>query len=230
MRCLLWDFDGTLAQRDGDWSGALVETAAANGITTTRNAIRPYLQSGFPWHTPEIIRDHAESSEVWWGRLEPVFSSAFNEGAGLSDHEAKTLAGQVKETYLDPRCWRVFDDVLPGLRELTAHGWQHMILSNHVPELEELVHAVGLKEHFIKVYSSAITGVEKPNPQAFRRVVDFVGTETELWMIGDSWTADICGAELCGIRSVLLRKSHLEAKRQCPTTVELPGILLSAGP
>lgn len=225
MRCLLWDFDGTLAQREGDWSGALVETAAANGVITTRDSLRPFLHRGFPWHAPDAIRDGAESSEAWWGRLEPVFCLAFKEGAGLPAEEASVLAGQVRETYLDPSRWRTFDDVLPGLRELTSHGWQHIILSNHVPELEELVDAMGLKEHFIKVISSANTGVEKPNPKAFHRVVDFLGTEAELWMIGDSWTADICGAEACGIRSVLLRKSHVEAKRQCPTLAELPAIL-----
>ena len=139
--------------------------------------------------------------------------------------DANVLAGQVRETYLDQKHWRVFGDVPTGLRELTSHGWQHIILSNHVPELEELVDVIGLKEHFIKVISSANTGVEKPNPKAFRQVVDFLGTKAELWMIGDSWTADICGAEMCGIRSVLLRKSHVEAKRQCLTLAELPAIL-----
>src|SRR3954462_5037848 len=102
MRCLLWDFDGTLAQRDGDWSGALVETAAAIGVITSRDALRPFLQCGFPWHNAEVIRDCAESSAAWWGRLEPVFSMAFKEGAGLSEKEANALAGQVKETYLNP--------------------------------------------------------------------------------------------------------------------------------
>jgi putative hydrolase of the HAD superfamily len=225
MRYLLWDFDGTLAQREGDWSGALVETAVANGIVTTRNAIRPFLQSGFPWHTPEVIREAAESSEFWWEQLEPVFFSAFKEGAGLPEEKASSLAGQVRDIYLDPRRWRVFDDVPPGLRFLTANGWQHIILSNHVPELEELLASIGLKEHFIKVNSSGRTGVEKPNPAAFRRVIEDVGVDADLWMIGDSWVADACAAEMCGIRSVLLRKSHADAKRHCPTLAELPAML-----
>lgn len=225
MRCLLWDFDGTLAQRDGDWSGALVETAATNGVTTSRDALRPFLQRGFPWHAPDVVRDGSESSEAWWERLKPVFFLAFKVGAGLPADQASVLADQVRETYLNRRCWRVFDDVPTGLRDLTSHGWQHIILSNHVPELDELVDVIGLKEHFIKVFSSGNTGVEKPNPKAFRQVVDFLGTKAELWMIGDSWSADICGAEMCGIRSVLLRKSHEEARRQCLTLAELPAIL-----
>ena len=225
MRFLLWDFDGTLAQRDGDWSGALVETAAANGITATRDAIRPFLRSGFPWHTPEVIREGSESPQVWWGRLEPVFGRAFEEGAGLLAEKASVLAGQVRETYLDRQRWRVFDDVLPCLGILSARGWRHIILSNHVPELEELVDALGLKEHFLQVFSSAMTGVEKPNPKAFGRVMEFVGKDTELWMVGDSWVADVCGAEQSGIRSVLLRKSHADARRHCLTLAELPAIL-----
>ena len=74
MRTLIWDFDGTLGYREGGMFGAaLLEVVrqTAPGADVTQGQIRPYLQSGFPWHTPE--RPHLEiaSSEPWrvWGSM-----------------------------------------------------------------------------------------------------------------------------------------------------------------
>src|SRR5574341_525610 len=33
---------------------------------------------------------------------------------------------------------RMFEDTLPCLQSLTAQGWQHVVLSHHVPELPAL--------------------------------------------------------------------------------------------
>ncbi len=71
MRILMWDFDGTLASRDGMWTGTLV--AVANRLLpermVTKDDIRPFLQTGFPWHTPEHPHPH-QSSDEWWAVLE----------------------------------------------------------------------------------------------------------------------------------------------------------------
>jgi|GEM_PF-3887862 len=53
---LIWDFDDTLARRDGRWSGALVQAAATEGVTVDAAALKPYLREGFPWHLHENVR------------------------------------------------------------------------------------------------------------------------------------------------------------------------------
>jgi putative hydrolase of the HAD superfamily len=42
-------------------------------------------------------------------------------------------------------------------------------------------------------------GVSKPDPGIFRAAQERIGlTPEDLWMIGDSYRADICGAKRCG--------------------------------
>jgi len=54
MKYILWDFDGTLAYRDGNWSGALYSILLNNGIIDiTIDALKPYLTKGFTWHNTE---------------------------------------------------------------------------------------------------------------------------------------------------------------------------------
>lgn len=50
--------------------------------------------------------------------------------------------------FLDPVAWVVYDDTEQALAELSDHGWRHVIVSNHMPELPRLVTDLGLADHF----------------------------------------------------------------------------------
>lgn len=52
---LIWDFDGTLAYRQGGWSGALIDVLDRHehGHSFSTDQVRPHLRQGFPWHDPE---------------------------------------------------------------------------------------------------------------------------------------------------------------------------------
>lgn len=134
-RFLIWDFDGTLARRIGGWSGALVSVLEKNdpGTQITIENIRPYLQSGFPWHAPEIAHPDL-SPEDWWQDMLVVFSRAFRS-VGVDSTIAKSLARKVRSAYLKSSAWQCYDDAIPTINALSALGWQHILLSNHVPEL-----------------------------------------------------------------------------------------------
>ena len=205
-RFLLWDFDGTLAQRAGGWSSALAEAAAQSApqLGLTPGDLRQHLQKGFPWHAPEI--EHAGlTAEEWWAELHPLFARAYR-AAGADPDQARQLAGQVRAAYLNPAAWRRFDDALPALQALSARGWQHVLLSNHVPELPHLLARLALESSFAAVFNSAQTGWEKPNPHAFRRALDWIGPGATVWMIGDNLKSDLLGAREAGLPGVLVRQ------------------------
>ena len=117
----------------------------------------------------------------------------------------------------EPSQWLVFDDVVPVLVELSRNGWRHIILSNHVPELEDLVARLGLAEFFDNVISSANTGIEKPYPDAFRRVLGALPAESTCWMVGDKLAADIEGARGIGMRGILVRSTRHRAEHSSET-------------
>ena len=227
MNYLIWDFDGTLGYRPGRWAGALAEVLQQErpGSRITAEDLRPYLQTGFPWHHPERPHPSLRTATAWWEALCPVFERAFRFGAGLRVSEAQRLARRVRAVYVHPVRWRVFGDALPCLHTLSGQGWQHVMLSNHVPELPTIIKALGLARYMATVFNSAITGFEKPHPQAFRNVLATLDRAETIWMVGDSATADVAGAHAVGLRAVLVRNPHPHAGYSCQTLAELPKIL-----
>jgi putative hydrolase of the HAD superfamily len=216
MRTLLWDFDGTLAYRKGMWSGTLVEVVRSEApeLAITRDDVSPYLQTGFPWQTPEAPHPEIESADDWWEQLNPVFAAAF-AGLGIAPARAEALAKRVRRTFCNPERWRLYGDVLPTLTSLAEHGWSHRILTNHVPELSGLVGALGLSELIQEIHNSADSGYEKPHPEAFRRALRGLPPRSAVWMIGDNIRADVLGAQQAGIPAILVRSQSPEALRYC---------------
>jgi putative hydrolase of the HAD superfamily len=225
-KCILWDFDGTLAVRGGMWSGALLETVSRfePSVVCELSTIRPHMQAGFPWHTPEQGHEHLAAPDDWWESLFPIFERAF-QGTGLSSARAFVLAREVRSIYLDPYRWTVFEDVIPTLVALQTADWSHAILSNHVPELSVLTEALGLRQYFDGVFTSATIGFEKPHELAFRRTLDELGNPRTVWMVGDSYNADIVGARCAGLPAVLVRSKHDDAQYQVSSLFQLADVI-----
>jgi putative hydrolase of the HAD superfamily len=212
---LLWDFEGTLARRKGGWGGAVLEALDREhpGHETDPLALRTHLRDGFPWHQPDVPHPELSAPELWWEHIETVLARALC-GVGEPAAEAATIARSTRETYLDPRAWDVAAGATSTLDHLSDCGWRHAILANHVPELPALVSAVGLGTRFDVVLSSAITGYEKPHPEAFRIARRACGHPDVIWMIGDNPVADVGGAEAAGIPAILAGGRDLAALAQ----------------
>lgn len=205
-RFVIWDFDGTLAWREGMWSGCaldvLDEHAPGHGVSIER--LRTALRGGFPWHDWEQSHPELSAPGAWWELVERRVAAAFAEVWPAGD--GARMAGALRERYVDATvAWRLFEDTEPALRLLSASGWRHIVLSNHVPELPDLIGALGLAPHLDDVLTSAAIGYEKPHPEAFRLALAACGNPDEAWMVGDNPHADIEGAEAIGLPAVLVR-------------------------
>jgi putative hydrolase of the HAD superfamily len=200
---MFWDFDGTLAYRATTWSGCLLEAIATidpdHGLVREDLATR--LRGGLPWHRPEHGHPHLETADAWWAALHPLVQAAYVQ-AGVDEQVAAHAARTFRSCYIDPARWTVFSDAFAVLDELTADGWAHVVVSNHVPELEELIDALGLSRHFTAVVNSAIVGWEKPNRRIFEAALSRAGYPQQVWMVGDNPVADIAGAGALGIPGI----------------------------
>lgn len=232
MKLLIWDFDGTLGYREGGaWTASLFEVLRHElpAHAATFEDLKPYMAWGFRWHMTEMAHvpvavDDPAAADAWWAELETRFEQAYL-GVGVPEADAKRLALRVRPTYLDPTRWRRFDDVVPALDGLAERGWTHVILSNHVPELPDLIRATGLSPHFARVFNSAEMGYEKPHPRVFEQVLESYHGAKACWMVGDSYQADVLGAEAAGIPAVLARRSHPDARFCVATLTQLPALL-----
>jgi putative hydrolase of the HAD superfamily len=231
MKLLIWDFDGTLAHRRDEtgWSILLAETldAEERGHGHSADTFRPHLRNGFPWHTPDVAHPELSEPEAWWASVQPRLAQAY-EAAGYEPARARELADAARRLYVDPDVgWALFDDTRPALERLSQAGWTHAILSNHVPELRQIVTGLGLDDLILFVSCSAETGYEKPHPQAFASVLEPL-RPGEAWMIGDNVVADVLGAQAVGLRAVLVRRHDPRAVRYADTLADVAAFIEEA--
>lgn len=209
MKTLLWDFDGTLAYRDGLWAQTLCDVLSNNGIDTiSMEEVRPFTNIGFPWHSPDTPHRSAFGGKSWWDHICGYVAEIYQH-VGLSPTEARRLAGQFRQEYLREDRWHVFGDTIDTLSFFNERGYRSVIASNHVPELEDLTEVLGIREHVSSVYTSARIGYEKPSRHFFRHILgDLQVGPSRCVMIGDSYAADIGGALRVGIPAILVRAAN----------------------
>jgi putative hydrolase of the HAD superfamily len=206
---VVWDFDGTLAERQGRWRACLLEILREEEpeVDVDAEVFIPALRGRFPWHRPDEVHLDLCEGEAWWGRILPLLAEAY-EAAGVEPERAQALAALARARYVDPTVgWRLFDDTVPALSNLREAGWRHAVLSNHVPELDELVSGLGLDPYLETVLCSARTGYEKPHAAAFAAALELRRNGEPVWMVGDNPQADVAGARRAGLRALLVRRN-----------------------
>ncbi|MFT3855682.1 MAG: HAD-IA family hydrolase [Ilumatobacteraceae bacterium] len=202
---IFWDFDGTLAHRKTGWSECMATVIAKHypQMQVTVDSIRPHFSSGFPWHRPEVAHLDLVDPEAWWAALRAHVATML-EQIGCHDHEEHGLFADFRTSYIDSDAFELLPGTAQVLDALARRGWRQLILSNHVPELPNIVHALGLDEHIERVVTSANIGYEKPHPQAYQIALQVAGSPRQVWMIGDNLIADVQGANAAGLASILV--------------------------
>ena len=202
---VIWDFDRTLARRATGWSGMLLallnREEPAHGVELS--VLMGYMVGIWPWDRPE--REHPELADPadWWADLVPRMASALRS-SGAPGRLAEKVAAAAAVEYSRPEHWSAVPDAAEVLRLVRDMGWRNAILSNHCPELPQIVRSVGLADHVDCVLTSAAIGVEKPHRKAFEVALQRLGNPTQVWMVGDSLEADVEGAGRAGIPAVLV--------------------------
>ncbi|ADL50068.1 HAD family hydrolase [Clostridium cellulovorans] len=208
MKYLLWDFDNTLAYRDGMWSSTIHNLLLDYGYTNFKlEDVRPYLKTGFPWNFPELSHEEFFNGKQWWEHMSSHFCNILRE-IGIEADVAKSISDNIREKYLTPDKWYLYDDTISCLKISLERGYSNIVISNHVPELQELINALGISDYFIKVYSSAHVGFEKPNKKIYETAIMSLEDPESITMIGDNYFADVQGAKKAGIDAILVRKPN----------------------
>jgi putative hydrolase of the HAD superfamily len=207
-RAVLWDFDGTLAVRPEHWGGCLVELLDARqpGHGLTPADLLPFLRSGFPWHEHETPHPQLSEPDAWWQHVGQILLGALTSAKIPADRAAAHLA-HFRRLYLDVARWSAFPDSAAALARTAAGGWRNVIVSNHAPELTDLVRGLGLDAHVDAVITSARCGYEKPHRAIFDLARQAAGDPGSMWMVGDNPVADVAGAARAGIPGILVRTS-----------------------
>ena len=125
----------------------------------------------------------------------------------------------------------LYSDVIPTLQHLQDSGFKLAIVSNWDSPLNPLTERLGIAEYFDAIVASHDVRVrsEKPDSHIFNYALAAIGTSAEeVVHVGDTYKADIVGAQGVGIRPILLDRDGTQAGRWHETIQslsELPELL-----
>jgi putative hydrolase of the HAD superfamily len=197
LKAVLFDVDFTLARpgpelgaegyaRAGQRCGLALDAAL---YEEARDRARERLE-----RHPELVHDE----EIWVAFTERVVT-----GMGGDPAQAEASAVQILEAWERSENFDLYDDVLPALAGLRAHGLKLGLVSNGTRDLEAFV-----RHHGIEVdaaVSSRIHGKIKPDPSIFRAALERLQVAPEdAVMVGDQPEDDVEGARSIGMDALLL--------------------------
>ena len=125
----------------------------------------------------------------------------------------------------------MYDDVVPVLEELRRLGMRLGVVSNWDSRLPRLLELLDLARHFEAVGVSHLEGVEKPDPELFRRVLSRLGAEPgDALHVGNVEETDLAGARAAGIDGVLIDRTGRVGRSAWPDLRELPRLVRDGPP
>jgi len=148
--------------------------------------------------------------------------------AGYPEDEARSLAGQAFEVFLEARhAIDLFPEVHPTL-ELLANRYTLGVLTNGNADVRRL----GLADYFQFTLCAEDLGIGKPDPRPFREALARAGVAAEHAVhIGDHPDDDIGGAQRAGVRAIWFNPAgkawQYEGRpdAQVSSLAELPALL-----
>jgi putative hydrolase of the HAD superfamily len=169
-----------------------------------------YIRSGFAAVANDLQRRHGVPA----GMVFKILSRAFTGGSTGREFQAVCQELQLSPKEI-PYMLRVFRAHKPSLwlpyessetlRKLRADGWRLAILTNGLPSVQAAkVAALALAPMVdTVVYGEAVTRRGKPDPAAFREVLDRLEVSADRCVaVGDDPICDIAGARAAHIRTI----------------------------
>lgn len=249
---LLLDLDDTLVVEDAAATAAFRATAdvpaAGCGLDAAALAAAARTRARQLWNAapehPYCLRIGISSSEGLWCRFEGdgpetralrAWAPEYRREAwrlalldqGVDDPGLAEALGERFPAERRAR-HRTYADAAPALDRL-AGEWTLALVTNGAACLQrEKLAASGLAGRFAQVVVSEDVGAGKPDPAAFRLVLDRLRPARAV-MVGDSLTSDVQGALAAGIEAVWInrdgRAGNAPGVPQIASLAELPALL-----
>jgi len=127
-------------------------------------------------------------------------------GSGVPPDRLDPAGNRIRSVHRRHHLWTYVDPgTPPALDRLRAAGYRMAVISNADGRVEGLLEQAGIRDRFEFVLDSEIEGVEKPDPEIFRRACERMGVSPESSLyVGDLYPVDVLGSRKAGLQAVLL--------------------------
>jgi len=210
---VLFDVGETLIGPRDSFARVYAEVLAGVGLALEQEALERGIRQTIAEMSRRIplgtdrYRHFSGGEREYWLR----FACRVIEVAGGAPPEralAERALDGLGAAFRQASAWRVFEDTLPALRRLTGAGVRLGVVSNWDSNLPRVLDLLGLLPYFETVGVSALEGLEKPDPEFFRRVLRRMGVAPDQALhVGDSPLHDGDGAAAAGVDAVIIDRA-----------------------
>lgn len=201
------DMGYTLAFPYPSWTDIYERAYREAGIAIDRDTLHEVLET--VWQAV-IARDASarwEATEVGDLRRQWEIESEILDRLGITENRRRIFE-RVTEAFRDPSSYRLFPEVPDTLLALRDRGYTLAIVSNWDWHLPALCQGMNLTPYFDAIITSARVGRAKPHPRIFHAALSETGARPERTLhVGDSYDADVVGAQRVGITGVLIDRA-----------------------
>ncbi len=125
---------------------------------------------------PQTIEGSFRYGDRWFRAF---IERIFHQGLELTAAEVDAITEELFERFESPATFRLYPGASELLEGIRALGLRLGLTSNWSARLPRLLNALDLQQHFDFVLSSALEGLEKPNPAIFLRAAELAGCPPE---------------------------------------------------
>ncbi|MBK8181265.1 MAG: HAD family hydrolase [Planctomycetes bacterium] len=200
IRALLLDAGGTLLTEEPAREVIYADHARARGLEVSPARMKECMGRAHA-ALPQVLDGHFRYSLPWFERfIDHIFAGQL----GLPAGEVPALRRELFAAFADPRSFRLLPGAALLLEQASARGLPMALVSNWSPAMEGVLDGLGVSRHFSTRLISALEGVEKPDPEIFRRALARLNVPAaQALHVGNEPVQDVLGASACGIRTLL---------------------------
>lgn len=228
IEIVFFDAGETLLHPDPSFHQLFAEVCARGGHQVAAGDVLEVQQRLAP-HLVEL----AQETGVEKPSLDPddslrFWSHLYRRLLGELGIEDESLVTNMYATFSSSSSYRLFDDVIPALEQLTEMGYRLGLISNFEEWLEEMLVELEVGHLFDVSIISGVEGLEKPDPDIYHRALEKAKVGAEFAVhVGDSPGMDMEPARSVGITPVLLDRYHRypDVSPRVRSLEELPELL-----
>ena len=199
----LWDFDKNSAFA---FDAIFKERGFAISLQDFLNIYIPRNQHY--WKLYQV--NQISHEELRYFRLKDVFDA-------LKFEVSDAIIHQLSEDYINylPEYNHLFDGAIEILDYLKPNYKLHIITNGFASVQTKKLHNSKIGHYFDTITNSEMAGVKKPHPTIFDFALSLANAlKEESLMIGDSYEADIVGAQEAGIEAIFFNEQNVEVENQ----------------
>ena len=195
------------------------DTLARHGVVVLPGALAAAdVRARWQLDLPENARATSDDA-----RNARYFDAVREFGAVPASDAADAAFAELRRYHAEHNLYEwVPSDVVPALTRLRSLGTRLVMVSNANGTLHAHMQRLGLATHFDLMLDSQCEGVEKPDPELFRRALARCGAAAETTVhVGDLYYVDVAGARAAGIEAWLFDAGGLYRGVDCPRVTTL---------